>query len=278
MSSVLELQPVHLDVRALLKGVVPVWRWNDMIMLDMHRKVGRAVSKREFFDQIPAPDGQIEHAWRELFAFQLEGRAYVPDQEMIYRAWKQVMHKFNIDGGLRTVVSAENFLDADSVLEDDLNDGERVLLDLVRNSIWWSALLRGPTGTAMGQDDSAELDRLTTTAWVGKLVLQHMAKGDNSVDAEQFITSWRNLLPEKWDGGVAIDTLDKESYELETNVDGVSMIKWTGRESGRATDAIAKDMGGLESVAKDSKSGTGPVGKKKWHEKFKDSRNVKKVN
>jgi hypothetical protein len=269
---------VHLDVRALLKGVVPVWRWNDMIMRDIHQSVGRGVSKREFFDQIPAPDGQIELAWRDLFAFQHEGRGYVPDHEMLYRAWKQVMHKFNIDGGLRTVVGAENFLDAGHILEDDLNDDERVLIDLVRSAIWCAPFLRSPTGTAMEQDGSGELDRVTTTAWVGKLVLQHAARRDKSVDAEQFVTSWRNLLPEKWGGGVEIDRLDKESYQLETNADGVSLIRWTGRESGRATDGMAKDTGGLESVAKDSKPGTGPVGKRKWHEKFKDSRNVKKVN
>jgi Sister chromatid cohesion protein Dcc1 len=263
-------------MRALLKGAVPVWRWNDMIMLDVHPRPGGAISKRESFDQIPAPDGQIEHAWRDLFAFQLEGRGYVPDQETLYQAWKLAMHKFAIDGGFRAVMGVENFLDLDHVSEDDADDSERELLNAVRSAIWWSPVLRKPTGTAFGQEEIGELDQVMTTAWVGKLVLQHMSKGDTAVDAEQFITEWRNLLPEKWSVGLGFDVLDQESYHLETDVGGVRIIRWLGEDCSRATNGLAKEKGVLESVAKDSKPEAGVVGKRKWHEKFKDSRNIKK--
>jgi hypothetical protein len=267
---------VQLDVRALLKGMVPVWKWNDMIMLDIHRRASGAVSKKDFFDQIPAPDVQIAHAWRELFMFELEGRGHMPDHETLYQAWTKAMHLFEIDGGLGAVLGARNFLEVGHILEDDLSDGERKLLDAVRSAIWSSPLLRKPAETAMGQDEIVELDGRATTAWVGKLVLRHMADGDKFVDAEQFLTSWRNLLPEKWGSGVGIDVLDQESYQLETKIDGVSLIRWTGRETGRAMEGTAKGKGGLESVSKDSKPGAGSVGKRKWHEKFKDSRNAKK--
>ena len=274
VSSVLELQAVQLDVRALLRGVVPVWHWNDTAMTD---RAGRAVSKREIFDQIPAPDGRIEHAWRELFAFQLQGRGYVPDHETLCQAWRQVMHRFEIvDGGKGAVLGAKNFLHGGNTCEDDLNDGERELLDEVRSAIWWSPLLRKPTEKAAGQDEDGELDQEATAAWVGKLVLSHMASGDKVVDAEQFMIAWRNLLPEQWGSGIGFDSVDQERYQLETNVDGVNMIRWTGGEPGRAVDGIPREKGGLESVAKDSKPAAGTVGKRKWHEKFKDSRTVRK--
>jgi len=71
--------------------------------------------------------------------------------------------------------------------EDDLNDGERELLDEARRVIWWSPFLRKHTETQMERDEIGELDRELTTAWVGELVLQHMANGDRAVDIEQFV-------------------------------------------------------------------------------------------
>jgi hypothetical protein len=154
-------------------------------------------------------------------------------------------------------------------------DDNRELLEVVGRSIWWSPVLRKPTETATRQDEDGQLDEAITTAWVGKLVLQHMASGDKSVDVEQFMTVWRNLLPEKWVRGVGIDVLGQGSYQLETSLDGVAMIR-TGVGSGRATDSSAKEKGGLESVAEDPNARAGTTGKRKWHEKFKDSRNVKR--
>lgn len=274
VNSVLELKAVQLDVRALLKGLVPVWQWNDMTMLDIHKSVGGAVSKREFFDQIPAPENRIEHAWRELFAFQLRDRGYVPAQETLYQAWKQVMHKFNMDGGIRPGLGPENFLEA--TLEDDLNDGERELLNLVRSAIWCSPTLRKPADIATEQNEIGELDRAITTAWVGRLVLQHMSQDDRAVNAEQFITKWRNLLPEKWSNDLGFDLLNQSSYHLETNIDGVKSIRWVGEDCDREMNGVAKEKDGLGSLVRDTKPAAGAVGKRKWHEKFKDSRNVKK--
>lgn len=272
VNSVLELKAVQLNVWGLLKELIPVWQWNDMAMLDIHQRVGWSLSKREFFDRIPAPDGQVERAWRELVAFELEGRGYVPGPETLYQAWRQVMHKFNADGAFREVVGAENFLEA--LWEDDLNDGERELINLVRSAIWRSPFLRKPTGIAMEHEGIGDLDLVLTASWVGELVLQHMAKGDNIVHADQFMADWRNLVPERWSNGLEFDMLEYDSYQLETDGDGLRIVRWLGEDGCRATNAVARGNGGLESMAKDLEPGTGPIGKRKWHEKFKDSRKV----
>lgn len=270
----LELKAVQLDVWALLKGLVPVWQWNDIMMPDNQNKTGVAMSKGELFNQIPAPENQIEHAWRELFAFQLQGRGYVPAQDTLYHAWTQVMDKFNMDGGFRPGLGPEDFLEAAS--EDDFNDGESELLNLVRSAIWRSPVLRKPADIAMQQNDIGELDRAITTAWVGRLVLQYMSKDGKAVDAGQFISKWRNLLPEKWSSDLGFDLLNQDSYHLEVGADGVKSIRWAGEGSGRETNGAAKEKDGLGSLARDTKPAAGAVGKRKWHEKFKDSRNVKK--
>jgi hypothetical protein len=273
VNSVLELKPVQLDVQGLLQSMVPVWKWSntDTIDLDEVAAKGVAVSKREIFDQLPAPETQIEDAWRRLFAFEVRGHGYVPDQETLYRAWEEVMDIFVGEEGREAELSADIFLGGGDVCEDD----NRELLEVVGRSIWWSPVLRKPTETAPGQDEGGELDEAITTAWVGKLVLQHMASGDQSIGVEQFMTAWRNLLPEKWGRGVGIDVLGQGSYQLETRVDGVAMIR-AGVGSGRATDGSPKEKGLLESVAKDPNARAGTTEKRKWHEKFKDSRNVKR--
>jgi sister chromatid cohesion protein DCC1 len=273
VNSVLELKPVQLDVQGLLQSVVPVWKWSnaDTVDIDEVAANGVAVSKRDIFDQVPAPEIQIEDAWRKLFAFEVRGHGYIPDQETLYRAWEEVMDIFVGEEGREAELSAQIFLGGGYLCEDD----NRELLEVVGRSIWWSPVLRKPTETATGQDEDGQLDETTTTAWVGKLVLQHMASGDKSVDVEQFMTVWRNLLPEKWGRGVGIDVLGQGSYQLETSLDGVAMIR-AGVESGRARDSSTKEKDGLESVVKDPNARAGTTGKRKWHEKFKDSRNVKR--
>ena len=273
VSSVLELQAVKLDVQALLRSLVPVWRWNDGVMLDRARST---LSKRELFDQVPASDEKIEHAWKELFAFQLNGRGYIPDANTLYQAWKQVMLRYILGEGIGAVLGAQNFLEAGNASEDDLDDGERELLQAVRYAIWWSPALRKPAETATNQDEIRKLDQVTTTAWVGKLVLHHMADGGKAIGTEQFTTSWRNLLPEQWGNGLGFDLLDQDSYQFRTDVSGQRVVEWIGEDSSSATSAVAKEKGGLEIVAKDAKTGAGTVGKRKWHEKFKDSRNVRR--
>lgn len=276
VGSVMELQPVQLDARALLKALMPVWQWSDMIMQQNQRSANGALAKREYFNEIPAPDGQIEKAWRELFVVQLQGQHYVPDHETLYQAWKQAMHRFEIDGAIGTVIGSKNFSNVGNVPEDDLDDGETEVLNAVRSAIWWSPLLRKPTETAIGLDETTDIDRAMTTAWVGKLVLQHMAHGEEFVDVQQFTTSWRDLLPEKWGSGVVIEALGKECYQLETNMDGVRMIRWTRAATGGVTDSVVNKKGGRESMAMEMKAGSGTGSKRKWHEKFKASRNVKK--
>jgi sister chromatid cohesion protein DCC1 len=273
VNSVLELKPVQLDVQGLLQSMVPVWKWSntDTIDLDEVAAKGIAMSKREIFDQLPAPEIQIEDGWRRLFAFEVGGHGYVPDQETLYRAWEEVMDVFVSDEGCEAELSAGIFLGGGYLCEDD----NRELLEAVGRSIWWSPVLRKLTETAPGQDEGGELDEAITTAWVGKLVLQHMASGDQSIGVEQFMTVWRNLLPEKWGRGVGIDVLGRGSYQLETSVDGVATIR-TGVATDGAADSTTKEKGLLESVAKDPSTRAGTTGKRKWHEKFKDSRNVKR--
>jgi hypothetical protein len=273
VSSVLELKPVQLDVQGLLQSVVPVWKWGNTNTVDIDEVAanGVAVSKREIFDQVPAPETQIEDAWRKLFAFEVRGHGYVPDQETLYQAWKEIMDIFVGEEGREAELSAHVFLGGGYLCEDD----NKELLEVVRRSIWWSPVLRKPTETATEQEEDRQLDEIITTAWVGKLVLHHMASGDKYVDVEQFMTVWRNLLPEKWGRGVGIDVLGPGSYELETSLDGVATIR-TGVETGRTTDSSTKEKGGLESVAKDPNARAGTTGKRKWHEKFKDSRNMKR--
>ena len=273
VNSVLELKPVQLDVQGLLQSIVPVWKWSntDTIDLDEVAVKGVAMSKREIFDQLPALETQIEEAWRRLFAFEVRGHGYVPDQETLYRAWEEVMDIFVGEGGREAELSAGIFLGGGYLCEDET----RELLEVVGRSIWWSPVLRKLTETASRQDEVGELDEKITTAWVGKLVLQHMASGDQPVGVEQLMTVWRNLLPEKWGRGVGIDVLGQGSYHLETSVDGVAMIR-TRAETGRETDSSTKEKGLMESVAKDPNAGAGTTGKRKWHEKFKDSRNMKR--
>ena len=293
VSSVLEVHAVQIDVRAQLKTLVPVWQWADGMgtVVPLDRTARRCWTKMELFDQLPAPEGQLEHAWRELFAFELHGRSFAPDHKTLFQAWKQAMLRFTLNGGSGAVVGAQNFLEADDTTsEHDLTDSETELLDAVRRAIWWSPRLRKPTETTTPQDDIGELEQATTTAWVGKLALRNTAKDhdddndndDQAVDAEQFMTSWRNVLPEKWGLGLELDLMEPDTFQLGTDPYGRRTIKWLPGEDSDSAGAAGvgrKEKAGLESgVAKASTTRpTGPLaGKRKWHDKFQASRNVKR--
>jgi hypothetical protein len=103
-----------------------------------------------------------------------------------------------------------------------------------------------------------------------------MSKDAIAVDAEQFMTRWRDLLPEKWDDEVQVNLLNPNRYRLEAGVDGVKSIRWVGDDPNREVVVVGKERDGLGSSAKDIKPVGGAAGKRRWHEKFKDSRNAEK--
>jgi hypothetical protein len=70
--------------------------------------------------------------------------------------------------------------------------------------------------------------------------------------------------------------LNPDEYHLEADVDGVKSIRWVGDDLNREVMVMGKERDGLGSSAKDIKPAGGAAGKRRWHEKFKDSRNAKK--
>ena len=258
----LELQPVSYDIISELRRVLPVWITNDVIGSENIRGSGRPpLSMQSVLEHIPAPDADIKAAMSELFVVELAGQLYIPDAKTLLEAWRSAVPNFNLRGtALHETLHAEDFLDV---------DGDDEVLAMTKRAIYDAPTPVLPSdegrrlvGTRFTEDGGAK-----TAAWVGCLLLETL---NDSSSVVEFTTSWRNLLPESWGPSVELGNLPATTYE--TQGEGTEMtIRWTGR---RFADQDLK--GTSVSATVDPTNDPQPSAKRNWHEKFRDSRNMKK--
>lgn len=97
VGSILELIPTTCDAEAHLKRLVPDYEEEGNSSPEDLEALS-SVSKQEIFAEIPAPDSQIENAWRRLCCFEAYGRCYRPSDRLLLTAWIQLLEYSTIKG------------------------------------------------------------------------------------------------------------------------------------------------------------------------------------
>ena len=198
--SVLECLPVVVDAEGMVRGMLPVWR------AEMDTEAAAVCGKNSVAalqEGIPAPEEVVREACRRLCVVEIEGRVFVPGDEVMLAAWEAG------GGGL----DVEGF------------KGAGGKLGLVREAIY-RALPRESIGGGLKREE--------TTVWVGELLLRCMAKR-GSVGVDEFLGRWRNCVPEAWGGVVKLEGLRQGVYEL---LEDGRQIRWCGDGGG---EAVRKD-------------------------------------
>lgn len=235
-TATLELHPADASAVAHLEDALPVYDMAGGEVDTTHNGKTKAAA----FADIPLSDGQCEHAWTELVAFESSGNSYRPSVNTLRQVWSSINAAALAEG----MKLDSQFLGYD-------------LAELVREEGYPTSLAQAIFGhlAVAGQDISGQwscLDRRKVVSFVGRTLLQ-AKRGSAGHSIADFIEEWKDSLPESWREDADLQAIDG-AYNNPTPVTIVA----------KTNSASAAP----ESVAPKATAAKG-----KWHERFAKSRN-----
>lgn len=251
--SMLELLPATTDVEARLRDVLPVYSYEHLLKLfekasklPQHDEQ-RSHERANICSQIPAPEVSIQKVWQQICVSRVPGLQesyFIPTTHLLESAWNSALEAYNIRASGKDAMERADF-------EDD-SDSTGELLP-VKIAIWHR----------LSSGDGNVLSATETVTWVIRTLWQSMweisePKYGKTPHRSELEETWRSALPRIYAAEVSVDKLEAGTYELYEQ-DGQDMIRWTGQAK-------------IASVAQPKAPNPS---KRKWHDKFRDSRNTK---
>lgn len=192
---------------------------------------------------MPLSNAECERDWTNAACFELEGVALRPSDSVKLQAWQALLTTAmaqSID--LSTVLSLHDR--ADMIDSDSERPAE--LLHAILNSV----------SIVPSSNLGLEINSTKLVQSIGLSLLKDRTDdGLRSTSTEAFLTSWADLMPERWRGIATINALEG-SVRCENN----SAEVWLAR-SGVAQQATST------AIPADARTGAGAT--RKWHEKFR---------
>ncbi len=261
VDTMLELLPVSHDVKAMIEGVLPLYDTSEVFAAEEANSYfishSAAISKHALFSDIPAPDSQIERAWRVLLAFEFQGRCARPSASTSLTKWRSISNYATLEHlDLNTDVNLKGYFQTEQASPLDAPVVEAILSCLADRTFSTSAA------------HAIQLDRLKVVAWTGTMLLQAMFERPGSTSLllkDDYISQWQDLLPEAWREDATLSKLPEDSYTVEV-VESKDTIRWEGLEGPGSKP--------VQTAASEAAKAT--TGKRKWHEKFKAQRKESK--
>jgi sister chromatid cohesion protein DCC1 len=255
VDTMIELVPVSYDVKAMLGRILPVYNASTVLSpdeaLSQFLTYSTPLSKNALLAEIVAPDSPAEQAWRALLAFEFQGRCARPAASTALAVWQSVINSAALERvNLAGPVNFSRFFDTEQASLIDRPVGEAILRYLEDGNV-------GLFSTA----HPIRLDRLKVVCWAGLTLLQAEAEKPGSkahLITADFISQWRDLLPEAWRGDAELDKLPEGRYTMEGEH---IIVGGDGAASGAERPQPA--------ASGEAKSTSG---KRKWHDKFKAQR------
>jgi Sister chromatid cohesion protein Dcc1 len=160
------------NAAAHLRDLLNLWTG---VMLEVG---GRAMSKIDIYENVPLSKNEIDMEWKRSCAFEVSGRCYLPNAQVLLSSWKAIMDASRAEG------------------IDILDESRQVKL-------WDTVSDEGiPKELCL-----AMLSRLTDAdaeTWIASFMLE--ANG-GSFSQAQFVESWQDLLPEKMGSDASMDMI-----------------------------------------------------------------------
>ncbi|KAK0860141.1 hypothetical protein LTS02_008691 [Friedmanniomyces endolithicus] len=201
-------------------------------------------SQQQIFDDIPVSQAECEAAWRDLACFELKNEpkgCFLPRPNAKVQVWRSILESATAAGV--------------DVSRDPISP-ELIEQSVDRNDEDWPDEL----GHAMLDGVCDHEGMLDPGKWVRAVGLDLLAvEGARGLPASELLKKWRDALPEQWRKRVQVEALPRSEYTL---TDDRKTITSAGAESGVAA------------AAAETKSTLGA--KRKWHEKFRESKKAAK--
>lgn len=239
------------------------------------------------YEQIAAPKNAITKAlaqqcvirlpWKQSTAFQdtlysptvNEGKAYIPTPPLLLATWKQIVEAATISetrvtGDLEADILLDAFCQAES---EELERYKAVAQAMFADEGYFVAL--GLITKAISIETKDHLNEMDLARWVGNVVLQ--AHDKQQAEKEAFERDWEDAVPVLWAKYCSVEVLGN-ACAIE-KVDEEEIVIWRKFGNDSEDEAAAQQ----EAVMADSKPPAAAAkGKRKWHDKFATSRNVKR--
>jgi sister chromatid cohesion protein DCC1 len=229
-SATLELHPSDGSAMAYFQDVLPLY---DLVDGEVDA-AGNGKCKDTIFPDIPLSEGQCEHGWRELMAFEFAGSSWRPSASTLSQVWKSI----------NAAALAEGVKLDSQFLTDDVANA--VAEEGFPASLAVAILQRLSTDDQERDGPWSCLDRNKTVAFVGKSLLGARRRGSDYLTAD-FLDAWKDCLPEMW----------RKDAELKA-IAGVYNLP-TSTTVGLKDSAVAAAKAEPPKAAASSR---------KWHEKF----------
>jgi sister chromatid cohesion protein DCC1 len=171
----LSLDSSESEATAHLQDLLELW-----VGAMAQKKSGRGLSKTDIYENIPLSKIEIDAAWKRSCAFEISGQCYLPPAGILLSSWKAILDASRAEG------------------IDMLDDSKQEIL-------WYTISDEGIPGELF----HAILSRVTGTdagsaSWIATCMLE--AKG-GQLPRDQFLESWRDLLPKKLLSSASWETL-----------------------------------------------------------------------
>lgn len=196
-------------------------------------------------------------------------KAYIPSTKLLLETWNRIveaatMSDTKITGDLEADVLLEGFSDIEDLMDNSAGDVYKAIAKtMFERDGYFVALALIKKAKNVGEKDT--INEMETARWVGNMILKvHDSQtGGTGIEKESFEKQWEDAVPTGWVKYCSVEVLGSAcAIELE---DEKEMVVW--REYGQIT-AVQN--------GEDTKAAAPSKGKRKWHEKFAASRNVKR--
>lgn len=231
-SATLELQPSDGSALASLGDVLPLY---DIVDGEVD-VAGNGKSKASVFPDIPLSDGQCEHAWQEMMAFEFAGSSWRPSPNTLSQVWKSTNAAALAEG-----VKLDSQFLTDDVANAVAEEGYPVTLA--------AAILQHLASDHQDKDGPWScLDRTKTVSFVGRYLLE-AKRGRSDYLTAEFLDTWKDCLPEAW----------RKDAELKA-IAGVYHLP--------TSTTIGLKVSSITAAKDGSSSSKAAASSRKWHEKF----------
>lgn len=259
IDTMLELVPVAYDVNAMLERILPIYDASTVLSPDealaQFLKSSTSLSKHALLAELVAPDAPAEQAWRALLAFEFRGRCARPAASTALAVWQSLVNSAaleRLDLAADRVDCSRYFIDPEQAASPiDPPVGEAILRYLEDGNV-----------ASVSTARPIRLDRLKVVCWAGLTLLHAQTEKPGSephyLRTADFVSQWRDLLPEAWRGEAALEKLPERRYTVQ----GERIILGGGGGASASEKAQSAASGEAKSTA----------GKRKWHDKFKAQR------
>ncbi|KAL9075759.1 MAG: hypothetical protein Q9161_001511 [Pseudevernia consocians] len=212
-------------------------------------------NKNAILQDTPFSTAEFDKIWKQLCAFEVLGRAWLPTPSALAMVWKSILSAASIRG-----VNLEKRFNLKSITEMVGNDGFPWALCMAVTNVSPDsppALLY--TSDTISEDVSLNRDK--TVQWVGIICLQRAGESEQAntegIPQSNFLAQWHDLLPEGWRKHASMELLKAKYFHSDPT---------------KEATVFGEDIYDPTSLESLPSASTGGKANRKWHEKFKKGR------